>query len=134
MSVRLVGADGGRSVSLPGFSCLLNLNFFQRIKNTKHEKKDACALVFRGGEIKVVMGGRTNKGKGLQDVDETAVLTYLLNTISVPDNGLCTVCAPGIFKISTNVCVFILFAGWLFLIERFSKSLQFNSVHRKPNV
>jgi len=31
-------------------------------------------------------------------VDETAVLTYLLITISVPDNGLCTVCAPGISK------------------------------------
>jgi len=89
MTVRLVGADGGRSVSLPGFSCLLNLKFFQRIKNTKHEKKYACGLVFRGGEIKVVMG-RTNKGKGLQDVDVTAVLTYLLITISVPDNGVCT--------------------------------------------
>ena len=71
-------------------------------------------ISFPGRRDKGGYGGRTNKGKGLQDVDETAVLTYLLITISVPDNGLCTVCAPGISKISTNVCMFVLFASWLF--------------------
>jgi hypothetical protein len=65
-AVRLVGADGG-GVSLPGFSCLLNLRFYQRIKNIKHEKKYACGLVFRGGAIKVVMGWHSGKGSQLVD-------------------------------------------------------------------
>jgi hypothetical protein len=107
-TVRLVGADAGSSISLPGFSCLLNLRFYQRIINTKHQKKYQRGLVFRGGAIKVVMGRHT-KEKGCSQWLVQAGIFYI--TISVPGNAICTLCSAGISKFSTNVCVFVLFGS-----------------------
>jgi hypothetical protein len=108
----LVGADAGSSVSLPGFSCLLNLRFYQRIINTKHQKNIKRGLVFRGGAIKVIKGSSKEK-----DCSQWLVQAGIFSiTISVPGNAVCTVSLPGISKFQqTFACLFCAAVSYFYL-------------------